>query len=57
MEFREIIEQIDDTLTSKKANELISEAKTYYEKLESILEKDDWKRDTSVYFDWTKGEE
>lgn|SRR5699024_5450004 len=57
MEFREIIEQIDDTLTSKKANELIRESKAYYEKLESILEKDGWKRDTSVYFDWTKGEE
>ena len=56
MEFRELIEQIDDTLTSKKANELISEAKTYYEKLENIIEKDGRKRDTSVYFDWRKGE-
>src|SRR5699024_1636820 len=57
LEFREIIEQIDDTLTSKKANVLISEAKTHYEKLENIIQKDGKKRDTSVYFDWRKGEE
>jgi len=57
MKIKEIDEQVNDNLTSQQADDFIKEAKLLYEQLEHLLENDRKKRDTSVYFDWTKGEE
>lgn len=57
MKIKNINQQIDDKLTIEKAKDLIWEAKNYYIQLENLLKLDGEKRDTSVYFNWIKGEE
>lgn len=57
MKIKEIDKQVNDNLTSQKADEFIKEAKLLYEQLQNLLENDGKERDTSVYFDWTKGEQ
>lgn len=56
MKIKEIDEQVNDNLTSQQADEYIKEAKLLYEQLQQLIENDGKERDTSVYFDWTKGE-
>jgi|SRR5690625_698169 len=52
LKIKKINDLIDETLASKKAKELIKEAKMLYEQLESLLDQNGKKRDTSVYFNW-----
>src|SRR5699024_4739768 len=56
LKIKEINKQVNDRLTSEKAKDLIWEAKSLYEQLQNLLEKDGQKRDTSVYFNWIEGE-
>ena len=57
MKINELIEQVDDTLTSDKAKDIIWELNMLYKQLEVLVKKDKKGRDTSVYFNWLKGEE
>src|SRR5699024_10028324 len=57
MKIKEINKQVNDKLTSERAKDLIWEAKLLYKQLQNLLEKDENKRDTSVYFNWLNGEE
>lgn len=52
MRIKEINQQVDEMLTSDKAKELISESKMLYQGLQSFLEADGQKRDTSFYYNW-----
>jgi len=57
MKIKEINQQVNEKLTSKQADEFIQEAKILYSQLQSLLENDGKERDTSIYFNWLKGEE
>ena len=56
IKIKEINNQVNETLTSEKAKDLIWEAKVLYGQLQNLLEKDGKKRDTSVYFNWLEGD-
>lgn len=49
---KEINNQVDESLTSNEAKNLIQESKTIYKELQNLLEKDGQKRDTSFYYNW-----
>ena len=57
MKIKEINQQVDESLTSDKAKNLISEAKILYNQLEGLLEIDSEERDKSVYFNWLEKNE
>lgn len=52
MRIKEINNQVDESLTSNEAKDLIEEAKMIYKELQNLLEKDGQKRDTSFYYNW-----
>ncbi|TMN18719.1 hypothetical protein [Lentibacillus cibarius] len=49
---KDIDRQVNETLTSKQANEFIQEEKELYGYLQDLLENDGQERDTSVYYNW-----
>lgn len=52
LKIRDINKQVNDTLTVDKAKDLIAEAKSLYEQLQAIVERDGKTRDTSFYYNW-----
>lgn len=52
MRIKDINAQVNETLTSEEAKEFISESKTIYLQLQSLLEADGKTRDTSFYYNW-----
>lgn len=52
IKIKEINQQVNETLTSEKAKNLIQEAKQLYKQLQNLLENDGKERDTSIYFNW-----
>jgi len=52
IKIKEINQQVNEKLTSKRADKLIQEAKLLYEQLQILLEKDGQERNTSFYFNW-----
>src|SRR5699024_5454978 len=62
----DIVQKIEDqkeyiaetiNITAAKADEVIKDLKFYIQQLNTLVGSDKPKRDTSVYFDWIKGEE
>lgn len=53
---KNIDEMLEMGVSSEKADELIQEILNHYKMLENLIEIDGKKRDTSVYFNWLKGE-
>jgi len=49
---KEINHQVNEKLTSKQADKFIQEIKELYKYLQTLLEKDGQKRDTSFYYNW-----
>jgi len=51
-DFNELYNNMENELTTEKADEYIKEAKHLYITLERLLEQDGQKRDTSFYYNW-----
>lgn len=57
IKIKEINKMVNNKLSSEKAKELISEAKTIYHELEYMLKNDKNIRDKSIYFNWLEDDE